>query len=100
MTIIPENFEKISIADLPKGKEPNHKIGDLVKVRPGMPEKEFGFYLKEGIGLVIDISAFRFANLEGYSPNPYYLIEYKVKIAGEENCVFVLEHSVTTLDSD
>ena len=100
MTIIPENFEKINIENLPKGKEPNHKIGDLVRVRPGAPEKEYGFYLKEGIGLVVGISAFRFANLEGYSPNPYYLVEYKVKIAGEENCVFVLEHSVTTLELD
>ena len=39
MTIIPENFEKINIENLPKGKEPNHKIGDLVRVRPGAPEK-------------------------------------------------------------
>ena len=100
MTIIPENFEKIDVCKLPKGKEPNHKIGDLVRVRPGMPEKEFGFYLNEGIGLIVGISAFRFANLEGYSPNPYYLVEYKVKIAGEEDCVFVLEHSVTTIDKD
>ena len=100
MTIIPENFEKIPVDKLPKGKEPNYSIGDLVRVRPGMPEKEFGFYLEEGIGLVVGISAFRFANLEGYSPNPYYLVEYKVKIAGSENCVFVLEHSVTTVDMD
>ena len=100
MTIIPENFEKINVSNLPEGKEPNHKIGDLVKVRPGMPEKEFGFYLEEGIGLIVDISAFRFANLEGYSPNPYYLVEYKVKIAGQDDYVFVLEHSVTTVDMD
>tara|TARA_B100001093_G_C26676545_1_gene948540 strand:- start:35 stop:337 length:303 start_codon:yes stop_codon:yes gene_type:complete len=100
MTIIPENFEKINVSKLPKGKEPNHKIGDLVRVTPGMPEKEFGFYLKEGIGLIVGVNAFRFANLEGYSPNPYYLVEYEVKIAGQDNCVFVLEHSVTTIDID
>tara|TARA_R100001460_G_scaffold20419_1_gene42319 strand:- start:794 stop:1093 length:300 start_codon:yes stop_codon:yes gene_type:complete len=99
MTIIPEHFEKIQVDRLPKGKEPNHKIGDLVKVRPGIPE-EYGFYLKEGIGLVVGISAFRFANLEGYSPNPYYLVEYKIKIAGKDEHVFVLEHSVTTMDMD
>ncbi len=100
MTILPEKFERIGIDKLPKGKEPNHKIGDLVKVRPGEPEKEFGFYLKEGLGLIIGINAFRFANLEGYSPNPYYLVEYKIKIAGKDECVFVLEHSVSKIDKN
>jgi len=100
MTILPEKFEKVPIKTLPEDQMPKYKVGDLVTVMPGTHEYAFGFYLKEGMGVIVEITAFKIVGFEYYNPQPIYLIEYKVKWAEKDSYAYVPQHSVFLVETD
>ena len=100
MTILPEKFEKVPIKSLPENQMPKYEIGNLVLVRPASHESAYGFYLKEGMGVIIGITAFKIIGFEYYNPQPIYLIEYKVKWAEKDSHGYVPEHSVVLLKTE
>jgi len=100
MTIMPEKFEKIPIKSLPENQQPKYSIGDLVLVQPSSPESTNGFYLKEGMGVIVETTAFKIIGFEYYNPQPIYLIEYKIRWAGRDSYAFVPEHSVFLVETD
>tara|TARA_R100000030_G_C3247886_1_gene122249 strand:+ start:798 stop:1106 length:309 start_codon:yes stop_codon:yes gene_type:complete len=100
MTIMPDKFEKVPLKSLPERQKPKYKIGDLVFVQPGSGKHTYGFYLKEGMGVVIGIEAFKIVGFESYSPKPIYLIEYKIKWAEKDSHGYVPEHSVFLVETD
>jgi hypothetical protein len=100
MTILADKFEKIPIKKLPKDTVPKFKIGDLVYAEPGSPNHAFGFYIKEGMGVISEVVAYKVFGFDYYSPQPIYMIEYKVKWAGKDDSGYVLEQYLKLVDSD
>jgi|TARA_R110000851_G_scaffold313513_1_gene475150 hypothetical protein len=99
MSTIPEQYVKIELEELPLDRKPKYKIGDLVTVGSGTHEHLYGFYLKEGMGLITEISAFKVLGLDTYKPQPIYMIEYKINWAGKKDYAFILEHSITLIET-
>jgi hypothetical protein len=99
MTILADKFEKIPIKKLPEDTVPKFKIGDLVFAQPGSPEHAFGFYIREGMGVIAGIEAYKVFGFE-YTPRPIYMIEYKIKWAEKDNYGYVLEQYLQLVDSD
>ena len=97
MTVLPEKFVSIDIKDLPNGKVPKYKVGDLVEIITNSDLSPYGFKVKEGIGIISDIKAFKVIGFDYYSPEPIYIIEYKILRAGNDEECFVLEGSIELL---
>tara|TARA_R100000231_G_scaffold130371_1_gene102013 strand:+ start:817 stop:1116 length:300 start_codon:yes stop_codon:yes gene_type:complete len=98
MTMMPESFEKIQKKDLPDDVAPKYKVGDLVKVQPGNPESIYGFYLHAGAGVVTDILYFKTLGYKTYTPQIFYIIEYKIRWIDKDEYGYVLEHSIELLE--
>ena len=94
MTVLPEKFIRIDIKDLPNGKVPKYKIGDLVEIITSSDLSPYGFKVKEGIGVISDIMAFKIIGYDYYSPEPIYIIEYKILRADKDEQCYVLEGSI------
>jgi len=99
MSTTPEQYVKIELEDLPLDRRPKYKIGDLVTVESGIHEHPYGFYLKEGMGLITEIYAFKVLGFDIYKPQPIYMVEYKINWAGKEDYGFILEHSITLIET-
>jgi len=69
-----------------------------VKVTQGNPDTAYGFYLDSGIGVVADISYFKTHGFKAYSPQVFYMIEYKIKWMEKDEFGFVLEHSIEPME--
>jgi hypothetical protein len=98
MTTMPDSFEKIQQKDLPEGHLPKYKVGDLVKAQTGNPENIYGFYLSAGIGVVAGVYFYKTYGFKTYSPQIFYLIEYKIKWMEKDEYGFVLEHSLEKME--
>ena len=94
MTVLPEKFIRININDLPNGKVPKYKVGDLVQIVTNSDLSPYGFKVKEGIGIVSGIIAFKVIGFDYYSPEPIYIIEYKILRADKHDQCYVLEGSI------
>ena len=100
MTIPPEKFVNINVDELPSDQTPKFKIGDLVFIRPGAVGSAFGFYLKDGMGVIAEITAFKVIGFDYYKPQPIYVVEYKIKrVDGGEYC-HVMEGSLILVETD
>jgi hypothetical protein len=100
MSTLPEKFVNIKINDLPEDQAPKFKVGDLVYIRPGAVGSAFGFYLKEGMGLIAEVSAFKVMGYDYYKPQKIYVVEYRIKrVEGGEYC-HVMEGSLLLVDTD
>ena len=100
MSTLPEKFISINMDELPDDQKPKFKVGDLVLIRPGANAYEFGFYLKDGMGVIIETCAFKVLGYDYYKPESIYVIEYKIsKIDGGEYC-HVLEGSICLAETD
>lgn len=100
MTITTDKFEKIGAEELPKDQTPKYKVGDLVHVRPGSHETAYGFYLREGMGIIVEICAFKVIGFDYYKPQPIYVVEYKIRRTDNEDCSYVVEHSLELVKTD
>ena len=100
MTILPEKFITVDIQDLPSDKRPKYKIGDLVFIRPGSDKTVYGFYLKDGMGVIAEILPYRVVGFDYYSPHPIYMIEYKIKRVDKDEYCYVLETSIQLVETD
>ena len=98
MSSFPNNFQKIKKEDLPSNITAKYKVGDLVKVQPGNPESLYGFYINGGMGVIADIVFFKAFGFETYSPQIFYMIEYKIKWVENDEYGFVLEHSLQLME--
>ena len=100
MTVLPEKFIKIKVEDLPNSKVPKYKIGDLVQIITSSDLSPYGFKVKEGMGIVSDIMAFKVIGFDYYSPEPIYIIEYKILRADKDEQCYVLEGSLELIKRD
>ena len=100
MSIIPEKFVSIDIKDLPNGKIPKYKVGDLVQITANSELSPYGFKIKEGIGIISAIMPFKVIGFDYYSPEPIYIIEYKILRVGKDEECFVLEGSIELIKED
>ena len=100
MTIIPEKFISVGINELPEDKRPKYKVGDLVLIQPGSERGAYGFYLKDGMGIIVDVCPFKVVGFDYYSPHPIYVIEYKIRRAEREDYCYVLETSIELVETD
>lgn len=98
MSMMPKSFHKIKKQDLPDDVHPKYKVGELVKVNQGNPESVYGFYLSAGMGVIVDISYYKTHGFKAYSPQVFYMIEYKIKWIENDEFGFVLEHSIETVE--
>ena len=98
MTLMPSNFEKIDEHQLPENVSAKFKIGELVKVMPGNPTHMFGFYLRGGVGVIANVTYYKTLGFKTYSPQVFYMIEYKIKWIENDEYGHVLEHSIKPME--
>tara|TARA_R110000824_G_scaffold6012_6_gene27629 strand:- start:4 stop:309 length:306 start_codon:yes stop_codon:yes gene_type:complete len=99
MSTLPEKFINVNMNELPKDQAPKFKVGDLVYIRPGAIGSEFGFYLKDGMGVIIEVCAFKVLGYDYYKPQSIYVIEYKISRVGGGECCHVLEGSLSLTET-
>tara|TARA_R100000152_G_C6768563_1_gene194102 strand:- start:1472 stop:1807 length:336 start_codon:yes stop_codon:yes gene_type:complete len=79
---IEKYFSQLKVNDLPNGRKPKYKIGDLVKIRFNSDYCPTSSYvLKDGIGLIAEIIFYECRDYGVDDPmdrTPFYLIEYKL----------------------
>ena len=79
---IEKYFSQLKVDDLPNGRKPKYKIGDLVKIRFNSDYCPTSSYvLKDGIGLIAEIIFYECRDYGVEDPmdrTPFYLIEYKL----------------------
>ena len=79
---IEKYFSQLKVNDLPNGRKPKYKIGDLVKIRFNSDYCPTSSYvLKDGLGLVVEIIFYQCKDYGIEDPedrDPFYLIEYKL----------------------
>ena len=100
MTILPEKLIIVDVEELPSDKRPKYKIGDLILIRPGSDKTVYGFYLKDGMAVIAEILPYRVVGFDYYSPQPIYMIEYKVKRVDKDEYCYVLETSIQLVEAD
>mgnify|MGYP001411613496 FL=1 len=79
---IEKYFSQLKVNELPNGRKPKYKIGDLVKIcftSDYCPTSSY--VLKDGLGLVTEIIFYECRDYGIEDPEdriPFYLIEYKL----------------------
>ena len=79
---IEKYFSQLKVNELPNGRKPKYKIGDLVKIcftSDYCPTSSY--VLKDGLGLVVEIIFYECRDYGVEDPEdrtPFYLIEYKL----------------------
>ena len=79
---IEKYFSQLKVSELPNGRKPKYRIGDLVKIcftSDYCPTSSY--VLKDGLGLVTEIIFYECKDYGVEDPEdraPFYLIEYKL----------------------
>ena len=86
---IEKYFSQLKVNELPNGRKPKYKIGDLVKIRFTSDYCPTSSYvLKDGIGLIAEIIFYECRDYGVDDPmdrTPFYLIEYKLIPSNSSN---------------
>ena len=98
-------FSQLKVNDLPNGRKPKYKIGDLVKIRFNSDYCPTSSYvLKDGFGLVAEILFYECKDYGIHNPEdrePFYLIEYKLMPSnGSSNFKYVSEQYLYSLEEE
>ena len=86
---IEKYFSQLKVSELPNGRKPKYKIGDLVKIcftSDYCPTSSY--VLKDGLGLVTEIIFYECRDYGIEDPEdrtPFYLIEYKLMPSNNSN---------------
>jgi hypothetical protein len=83
---IEKYFKQFKVDELPKEKRPLYKVGDLLETFVNSGNYSDSFYIKSGLGVVVEISFYECTdyNYDNES-RPWYIIEYKLLMT-PENC--------------
>ena len=97
-------FSQLKVSELPDGREPKYKIGDLVRIRFLSDESPTTSYvLKDGIGLVAEVLFYECKDygIDDYDErSSYYIIEYKLlPTNNEEGYRYVSEEHLELVES-
>jgi hypothetical protein len=102
---IEKYFSQLKVNDLPNGRRPKYKIGDLVKIRFNSDYCPTSSYvLKDGFGLVAEILFYECKDYGIEDPEdktPFYLIEYKLMPSnGSGDFKYVSEQYLYSLEEE
>lgn len=78
---IEKYFTQLKIDNLPNGRNPKYKVGDLVRIRFASNYCPTSSYvLKDGVGLITEVLFYICTDYDEYvkHKNPTYVIEYKL----------------------
>ena len=99
---IEKYFTQLRIDELPKGRVPKYRIGDLVSIKIASDYCPTSSYiLKDGIGLVTEVLFYLCTDYDEAvkHKNPTYVIEYKIVPANHDSQVrYVSEEHLELLE--
>jgi len=83
---IEKYFKQFKVDKLPTHRAPLFKIGDLVSAQINSGNLSDSFYIKSGLGVVVEICFYQCTDYNFESEeDPWYIIEYKLHMT-KENC--------------
>lgn len=82
---IEQFFTQLKTKNLPFGQKPKYKVGDLLEAFVNSGFETDSFFIKSGMGVVVDVSYYKCVDY-GYDnmSEPFYIIEYKLLMTGED----------------
>jgi len=100
---IEKYFSQLKVSELPNGRVPKYKIGDLVTIRFASDYCPTSSYvLKDGVGLITEVIFYLCTDYDEdvKHKNPTYIIEYKLIPANKDSEVrYVSEEHLQPLET-
>lgn len=101
--VIEQYFSQIKVNQLPDGKQPKFRVGDLVKIVFRSDDGVASYELKGDMALVCEVLFYQcrdYGIADYCDKNSYYLVEYKLLPSDSKEMRYVSEEYLRNVKND